>query len=75
MQIAIGASEIIIKQLLQLESGEREGETLLKELDRHFKALDRAIERLVGLEKESLLVYGDVVSSNFIKAFMEGGKA
>lgn len=75
MAIAMGAAEIIVKQLQELDSGTGEAETLLNKIDRHFKAIDRAIERLVGLERDSLTVYGDVVSSNFIDAFMQGGKA
>ncbi len=75
MALAIGISDTIVHNLLLLESGKEEKIRILDLLDRYFKAMDRAIERLIGLEPETLTIYGDVISHNFIEAFIKGGTA
>jgi AcrR family transcriptional regulator len=75
MALAIGMSETIVNSMLLLERGNAEPPRVLGELDRYLKAMDRAIERLIGLEPETLTVYGDVISHNFIEAFIKGGTA
>ncbi len=75
MALAIGMSDTIVNSVLLLESGKTESGEILDTLDRCFKAMDRAIERLIGLETETLTIYGDVISHNFIDAFIKGGTA
>lgn len=75
MALAIGMSDTIVNSMLLLENGKAETPQLLDQLDRCLKAMDRAVERLIGLEENALTIYGDVISHNFIEAFMRGGKA